>query len=98
MVELPPPVVAVRIGVDLTVRCLAVRDRRRYRAEFLADLSGLSPSAQRRYAVGVLSQVFALRAALGAAHVEEDPMGTMVTRPGGRGSGATFCTGTTGRG
>jgi hypothetical protein len=79
MVELPPPVAAARIGVDLTVRCLAVRDRRRYRAEFLADLSGLSPSAQRRYAVGVLSQVFALRAALGAAHVEEDPMGTMVT-------------------
>ena len=40
-----------------------VRDR--YRAEFVADLDGLAPQAQARYAVGVLASAFALRGATG---------------------------------
>jgi len=42
-------------------------DRRRYQAEFVAELYGLPRSAQLRHAAGVLSQTFALRAALGAS-------------------------------
>jgi hypothetical protein len=41
-------------------------DRRRYQAEFVAELHGLPPAARLRYATGVLSQTFTLRAALGA--------------------------------
>lgn len=63
--------------VELAVRRLPrLDDRLRYRAEFLADLHYLSPGAQLGYAAGVLSQSFALRAALGATptRAEEDAM------------------------
>jgi hypothetical protein len=73
----PRPV--ARAGIALAVRCLPGRERARYRAEFLAELHDLSPAAQLPFTAGVLSQTFALRAALGAAHVEEDPMGTTLT-------------------
>ena len=66
-----------RAGVDLSVRGLPDwHDRLRYRAEFLAELHDLSPADQLRYAAGVLSQTFALRAALGSApsRAEEDAM------------------------
>ena len=66
-----------RAGVELAVRALPDwHDRLRYRAEFAAELHDLPPAAQLRYAVGVLSQTFALRAALGSARsrVEEDAM------------------------
>jgi hypothetical protein len=71
-----------RAGVDLAVRALPDwHDRLRYRAEFLAELHDLSPSGQLRYAAGVLSQTFALRAALGSnpSSAEEDAM--TVTTP-----------------
>ena len=56
-----------RAAVELAVRPLpGLDDRLRYRAEFTADLASLPPLAQLRYAAGVLSQTFALRAALGA--------------------------------
>ncbi|WP_344689707.1 hypothetical protein [Blastococcus jejuensis] len=63
--------------MDLAVRVLPDwHDRLRYRAEFLAELHGLSTAAQLRYTAGVLSQTFALRAALGASptRAEEDAM------------------------
>ena len=72
-----------RAGVDLSVRALPDRhDRLRYRAEFLAELHDLSTADQLRYAAGVLSQTFALRAALGSApsRVEEDAMTITTTR------------------
>jgi hypothetical protein len=51
----------------LAVRMLPDRDDRlRYRAEFAADLAVLGSGAQLRYAAGVLSQTFTLRAALGS--------------------------------
>jgi hypothetical protein len=71
------PLGGARLVVGLTVRALPTwEDRLRYRAEFLADLQGLTPADQMRYAAGVLSQTFALRAALGAspARSEEDVM------------------------
>jgi hypothetical protein len=57
----------------------AVRDR--YRSEFVADLDGLTPGAQLRYAVGVLASAVALRgAAKGATSTPlEDTMTT--TKP-----------------
>ena len=70
-----------RAAVGLTVRALPTwEDRLRYRAEFLAELQGLPPSDQLRYAAGVLSQTFALRAALGAApyRAEEIAMETKI--------------------
>ena len=72
---------AARGAVELTVRALPTWEARlRYRAEFLAELHDLSPADQLRYAAGVLSQTFALRAALGAspARVEEDAMDTKI--------------------
>lgn len=70
------------MGVGLAVRVLpALDDRLRYRAEFLADLHSLPPVGQLRYTAGVLSQTFALRAALGSSptRTEEDAM--TVTTP-----------------
>jgi hypothetical protein len=59
---------AARAGVRLAARALPrPTDRARYRAEFLADLHDLPPAGQLRYAVGVLSRTFALRAVLGAS-------------------------------
>jgi hypothetical protein len=74
---------AARVGVGLAVRVLPqLDDRLRYRAEFLAELHSLPPSAQLRYTAGVLSQTFALRAALGSspARAEEDAMSLTTTR------------------
>ena len=74
-----------RAGVGLAVRLLPeLDDRLRYRAEFLAELHELSPVGQLRYTAGVLSQTFALRAALGSApsSVEEDAMTITTTRSG----------------
>jgi hypothetical protein len=71
-----------RAGVGLAARVLPGPDgRARYRAEFAADLQELSPAGQLRYAAGVLSQVVALRAALGAApsRAEENAMTLSVT-------------------
>ena len=74
-----------RAGVGLAVRVLpALDDRLRYRAEFLADLHALPPVGQLRYTAGVLSQIVALRAALGSAptRAEEDAMSrTITTQP-----------------
>jgi len=66
-----------RWAVELAAALLPTRaDRRRYQADFVAELYGLSPAAQLRHATGVLSQVVALRAALGGKSplVEEAPM------------------------
>jgi hypothetical protein len=61
------PLRVARTGVELAVRRLPeLDDRLRYRAEFLAELHSLPPSAQLRYTAGVLSQALALRAALDA--------------------------------
>src|SRR5687767_15305473 len=72
-----------RRGVELALRALPDwHDRLRYRAEFLGELHTLAPADQLRYAAGVLSQAFALRAALGSApsRVEEDAMTITTTR------------------
>jgi hypothetical protein len=62
------PLRVARVAVEVCVRALPTWEQRlRYRTEFLADLQGLPPSDQLRYAVGVLSQTLALRAALGAS-------------------------------
>jgi hypothetical protein len=62
------PIPVARLGVALAARALPARpDRERYAAEFLAELHGLSPTAQLRHAAGVLSQALALRAALGGS-------------------------------
>jgi hypothetical protein len=78
------PLPAARLGVGLAARVLPrPPDRERYAAEFLAELHGLPPAAQLRYTAGVLSQAFALRAALGssASPIEEK---TVPTIPLGR--------------
>ena len=54
--------------VELAARLLPTpADRRRYQAEFVAELYGLPAADQLRHATGVLSQAFALRAALGTS-------------------------------
>jgi hypothetical protein len=58
------PVLVARAAVGLAVRPLRDEDRARYRAEFSADLAALPPLGQLRYAAGVLSRAFVLRAAL----------------------------------
>ena len=71
----PHPV--ARIGLGLAARALRrPGDRARYRAEFLAELHDLPPGGQLRFTAGVLSQTFALRAALGSSptRAEEDAM------------------------
>ena len=74
---MPAPGAVARAGVELAVRALPdLDDRLRYRAEFAADLAVLGPVGRLRYAAGVLSQTFALRAALGSVptRAEEDAM------------------------
>ncbi len=62
------PIPVARLGVELAARVLPPGPARvRYTAEFLAELYGLAPAAQLRHTVGVLSQAFALRAALGSS-------------------------------
>ena len=71
------PLPLARAAVALAVRALPeLDDRLRYRAEFTADLVVLPPPEQLRYATGILSQTFALRAALGSSptRIEEDAM------------------------
>jgi hypothetical protein len=72
-------VAAARFVVGLAARALPTpAGRRRYQAEFVAELHGLPSAAQLRHAAGVLSQTFALRSALGAtpARLEEAEMST----------------------
>src|SRR4051794_35930610 len=67
MIGTPAPRPFARLAVGLAARLLpTAADRRRYQAEFVAELHGLPPAEQLRHAAGVLSQTFALRAALGA--------------------------------
>jgi hypothetical protein len=66
MTSTRPPSPLARLGVGLAVRALPTRaDRDRYYSEFVAELYGLPASVQLRHTAGVLSQAFALRAALG---------------------------------
>jgi hypothetical protein len=77
------PLAVARAGVELAVRVVPARpDRLRYRAEFSAELYGLTPAAQLRYTAGVLSQALALRAALGPSptRAEEAAMSSTMTR------------------
>jgi hypothetical protein len=46
---------------------LPAEHRWRYRQEFLAELYGMTPAEQRHHAIGVLSRVWTLRAALNEA-------------------------------
>ena len=76
--------IELRAGVALAVRALPDwHDRLRYRAEFSAELHGLTRAEQLRYAAGVVSQIFALRAALGSAptRAEEAAMSSTMIRP-----------------
>jgi hypothetical protein len=69
-----------RAAVALAVRPLPdLDDRLRYRAEFTADLSVLGRLARLRYAAGVLSQTYALRAALGSAPTSAEEAAMTVT-------------------
>ena len=52
----PAPLPVTRAGVALATAALRPADRKRYRAEFLAELHGLPPAAQLRYTAGVLVQ------------------------------------------
>ena len=73
------PVPVARLGTALAARALPSRpDRERYAAEFLAELYDLTPAAQLRHTAGILSQAFALRAALGSSpsRIEEKVMPT----------------------
>ncbi|MGY1619245.1 hypothetical protein ACI797_21100 [Geodermatophilus sp. SYSU D00691] len=55
-----------RLGIAIAVRPLPARaDRDRYYCEFVAELYGLDPSAQRRQVAGYLAESLALRAAVG---------------------------------
>jgi hypothetical protein len=76
------PLAVARAGVELAVRALPDwHDRLRYRAEFSAELHGLTPAAQLRYTAGVVSQSLALRAALGPSpsRAEEAAMSSTTT-------------------
>jgi hypothetical protein len=73
MTGLRAPLPVARAAVELAVRPLPeLDDRLRYRAEFTADLVSLPPLGQLRYAAGVVSQTFALRAALGSTPVRAE--------------------------
>jgi hypothetical protein len=77
-----PPLRVAVTGVGLAVRVLPDwHDRLRYRAEFLAELHDLPPAEQLRYTAGVLSQTFALRAALGSAPSRVEEVAMSVSTP-----------------
>ncbi len=79
----PTPV--ARLAVELAARLLPTpADRRRYQAEFVAELYGLPAAEQFRHAAGVLSQAFALRAALGSAPRRLEEAAMQSTIPWGR--------------
>ena len=75
-----------RLGIALAVRPLPTRrDRDRYYSEFVAELYGQPASEQLRTVSGLLSQTFALRAALGADVARGfDPALTRTTTTGQR--------------
>jgi hypothetical protein len=67
--------------VRLAARALptgAVRDR--YRAEFLAELCGLTRRQQTRYAIGVLSRAMALRTAVTTPEYLAGGLDTMTSK------------------
>src|SRR3954467_15969575 len=72
-----------RWAVGLAARLLPTPPApRRYRGEFVAELYGLRPAEQARYVAGLLSQVLALRAALGtSSRSPELPMSTSTRTP-----------------
>src|SRR4051794_27686846 len=58
---------AARLAVECAPRLLPTpADRRRYQAEFVAELYGMPAGAQLRFATGVLVQLRALRSSLGS--------------------------------
>ena len=76
------PLALARAATELAVRPLPeLDDRLRYRAEFLADLHALTALGQVRYAAGVLSRTFALRAALGEAPTGAEEAAMSLARP-----------------
>jgi hypothetical protein len=80
-----PPVAAARWAVGLAARLLpTAADRRRYQAEFAAELYGLPVSGQLRQATGALSRALALRAALRDSSTRSQEVGMRTTTPGQR--------------
>jgi hypothetical protein len=74
------PLPVARTGIAIATWPLDPPDRWRYRAEFLAELYELPPADQLRFAAGVLSQTFALRAALGATPSRAEEAAMTLTR------------------
>jgi hypothetical protein len=67
---------AARLAVECAAGLLPTpADRRRYQAEFVAELHGQPPASQLRYALGVLSQLLTLRAALDPSRSRVAPDG-----------------------
>ena len=84
MIPARAPLALARAGVGLAARVLPTPgDRQRYRAEFRAEMHDLEPVDQLRYAAGVLSRTFALRAALASSpsRAQEDAMTLSTTAP-----------------
>jgi len=76
---------AARLAVGCAAWLLPTpADRRRYQAEFVAELYGLPASDQWRHTVGVLSQAFALRAALGGTSTRSEEVVMQSTTAGQR--------------
>ena len=81
----PPPLAGTRWAVGLAARLLPTpAERRRYQAEFVAELYGLPVSDQLRLTAGVLSQAFALRAALGGTSTPSEEAMMQTTTAGQR--------------
>ncbi len=79
------PLGIARLAVGLAVRALPrPDDRLRWQAELTADLAVLGAAAQLRYAAGVLTQTFALRAALGSSPTRAEAAATTLTASGRR--------------
>jgi hypothetical protein len=79
----PTPV--ARLGVGVAARLLPTpADRRRYQAEFVGELYGLSIPAQLRHAAGVLSQALALRSARGGSSPRYEEVAVYTTTAGQR--------------
>jgi hypothetical protein len=80
-----PPVIGARFVVSLATRALPTpADRRRYYAEFVAELHGLPVSDQLRSAAGVVCRAFALRAALGGSSTHSTEVAMRTTTAGQR--------------
>jgi hypothetical protein len=76
------PLRVARAGCELAVRRLPeLDDRLRYRAEFLAELHELPRAAQLRFSAGVVSQMFALRDALGVSPTRAEEAAMTLTTP-----------------